>query len=818
MNIDALLRKIYAVYEGHGVAETLIAYERTFDGPSEEGFIDYLYTIDGDSEKRLLANKMFMLLKGVKIEDVKSFNVRTVHKRNGAKVLVDVREIYEKCASATDSQEQADELFARAHILWHDGITTAKLQESLIHTARSMISEKEPVWEYVAARLLLEDLRQNVRATLDTEYEYPKLQEVIDAGIAARKMHPTFHLGYDLDDLDEHIQWDRDRLFKYIGLQTWMDRYAHTNADGDIIELPQHHFMIVAMYLAQQEEDKQYWARRFYDMLSQMHVMAATPTLGNAATRVHQLSSCFVGTHDDSLEGIMDAYRVQALCSKFGGGLGWDWTMVRSSGRPIAGYSGAAGGKVPFLKIENDLMNAVDQLGRRRGSLTAYVAVWDREVVDVLRMRDKGGEERRKAEDLFPAIVIDDLFMTRVLNDEDITMFSPDEVPMLNETYGKEFERWYLKYENDPGIEKVTMRARDLWKEIMMRAFHNGMPFMLFKDAANRAHEYDGLIRTSNLCMEILQTTEPTREYVRLRHAGSGEEKEYYVKRLVKMADGSFVPAGRLMAGDRTDNGTVESVEHYSEGGLFAICNLASVNLSRYIFLSDEEREDAIYAAMRMLDNVIDINIYVDERIEKHAKLTRAVGLGVMGEFEALVKKGIQCGSEEHERFLHEVYGEIRKFADKASLRLAEERGACRYSGKYRNAYRLAIAPTATISILCGTTPSIEPPYKLTWYEENLSGIIPCVAPSYSQETAHLFRTTLDIDNKRAIELNAIRQQYVDQGISFNMFIDPDKIEKLSEISDLYIKAWEEGLKTVYYLRSQAPDVRDTSIECEGCQ
>ena len=817
MNIDTLLRKIYSIYDGSGIAELAVEYARTHANASEDGFVELLYSFHDDSEKRLLANKMFMLLKGMKIETVKSFNVRTVHKRSGAKVLVDVREIYEKCVAATDSQEQADKLFARAHILWHDGITTAKLQESLIHTARSMISEKEPAWEYVAARLLLEDLRQNVRAILQTKHEYPKLQEVIDAGIAARKMHPTFHLGYDLDDLDSYIQWDRDRLFKYIGLQTWMDRYAHTNASEEIIELPQHHFMIVAMYLAQQEKEKQHWAKRFYDMLSQMYVMAATPTLGNAATRVHQLSSCFVGTHDDSLDGIMDAYRVQALCSKFGGGLGWDWTMVRSNGRPIAGYSGAAGGKVPFLKIENDLMNAVDQLGRRRGSLTAYVAIWDKEIVDILRMRDKGGEERRKAEDLFPAIVVDDLFMTRMLNDENIALFSPDEVPMLNETYGKEFEQWYLKYESEPGIEKTIVRARDLWKEVMMRAFHNGMPFMLFKDAANRAHEYDGLIRTSNLCMEILQTTEPTREYVHIR-LDSGEGKKYYVKRLVEMADGGFVPAGRLMAGDKTSNGTVECIKRYTEGGLFAICNLASVNLSRYIFLSDDEREDAIYEAMRMLDNVIDINIYVDERIKKHAKLTRAVGLGVMGEFEALVKKGIEWGSEEHEKFLHEVYGEIRKFADKASLRLAKERGACQYSGKYRNAYRLAIAPTATISMLCGTTPSIEPPYKLTWYEENLSGVIPCVAPSYSPETAHLFKTTLDIDNARAIELNAIRQQYVDQGISFNMFIDPDKIEKLSEISDLYIKAWKEGLKTVYYLRSQAPDVRDTSLECEGCQ
>ena len=436
-------------------------------------------------------------------------------KRDNRKEKLDITKIQKMTIDAVHDLENVSqsELEIDAQIKFIDGMKSSDIQDALIRTAVEKIDIDRPNWTFVAARLFLYDLYHKVGLTLSLKYgnrkgqRYRPLGEYIENGIQEGRIIPNLAEGYDLDDLNSYIVPERDFLFNYLGIRTLYDRYLIKDKNGDPIELPQQMFMGIAMFLAQDEKNKQQCAKEFYDVISKFEVMLATPTLSNARTNRHQLSSCYIGSTPDNIEGIFDSYNEMALLSKFGGGIGWDWNLIRSLGGVIDNHKNAAGGSIPFFKITNDIALAVDQLGTRKGAIAVYLEPWHADILDFLDLKKNSGEERRRAHDLFPALWITDLFMERVLKDENWTLFDPYEVKDLSECYGEEFEARYISYENNENIKKTSMKAKDLWKKVLTSYYESGSPFLCFKDTANRANpnSHTGHIRSSNLCTEIFK-------------------------------------------------------------------------------------------------------------------------------------------------------------------------------------------------------------------------------------------------------------------------------------------------------------------------
>ena len=669
---------------------------------------------------------------------------------------------------------------------------------------------------------------------------------------------------YDLDRLEKHIKPERDMLFNYLGVKTLYDRYLIKDRDSNPIELPQHMFMAISMFLAQREEDKHEWAIKFYDMISQFEVMLATPTLSNARTTRHQLSSCYIGSTPDNIEGIFDSYQEMAMLSKFGGGIGWDWTNVRSMGSFIDGHKNAAGGTVPFLKITNDIAIAVDQLGTRKGAIAVYLEPWHIDINDFLDLKKNSGEERRRAHDLFPAMWLNDIFMQRVEEDGIWTLFDPYDVRELATLYGEDFNKRYKELEEDDSIVKEKIKAKNLWKKILTSYFETGSPFLCFKDNANRANpnNHTGVIRSSNLCTEIFQNTNPNKYKIKFIFE-NGESISYEEDEIVKVDSGIEKPAKKVTALDSLGGQPIYVVEKEKVNGDTAVCNLASVNLSR--INTKEEIDRIVPIAVRCLDNVIDLNFYPVEKVKRTNMKSRSIGLGVMGEAQMLAEKSIVWGSQEHFDKIDELMEAVSYNTISASSDLALEKGKyAEYEGSLwskgimpmdhanaevinlvdrgglfassyewddlrakvkkqgmRNGYLMAIAPTSSISILTGTTQAIEPVFKRKWFEENLSGLIPVVVPKLSPETWSYYTPAYDLNQTVLIKAAAIRQKWLDQGQSLNIFITLDKASG-KYLNEIYMLAWKLGLKSTYYLRSQSPevanDVEDRSMECVGCQ
>ena len=808
----------------------------------------------------------------------------TVIKRNGRREPLDISKIRKYTQAACEGLEGVDfaELELDAKLQFRDGITTEEIQQTLIKTAVDKIDIDRPNWNYVAARLFLYDLYH--RVTGFTGYNH--LRDYFKKGEEAGRILPGLKEKYDLDDLNDYIDTKRDLQFTYLGIKTLYDRYIIKDKQGHPIELPQQLFMGVAMFLAQNEtnpnsipeEDRDkvdlndpksirgYWAKKFYDVISKFEVMVATPTLSNARTTRHQLSSCYVGSMNDNIEGIFDDYKEMALLSKFGGGIGWDVSKIRALGSFIDNHKNAAGGVIPWLKITNDIAIAVDQLGTRKGAIAVYIEPWHMDILDFLDLKKNSGEERRRAHDLFPALWIPDLFMKRVLNDELWTLFDPYETKDLTDLYGEEFEKRYIEYENDPNITKETIREKELWKKILLEYYETGNPFLCFKDNANRRNQNDhsGIIRSSNLCTEIFQNTEPNHYKVKVTF-----EDESYV--LYEEEDDVEVNSGgvtivkkakKITSLDEIDGKKVYIVEKVASGGKTAVCNLASINLSKVN--TPEKIAEVVPIAIRMLDNVIDLNYYPVRKTKDTNLRNRAIGLGAMGEAQMLAEKQIFWGSEEHLRVIDEIFEGISYHAINASCDLAQEKGvypefegsrwsrgilpidtaneeakrlverdlfsAMQYDWEglrekvkkgIRNGYLMAIAPTSSISILTGTTQTIEPVYKRKWFEENLSGLIPVVVPNLSADTYMFYTPAYELDQRILVKAAAIRQKWIDQGQSLNIFITTDKASG-KYLHEIYSLGWKLGLKSFYYLRSQSPEVNeevmDRSVECFGCQ
>lgn len=787
----------------------------------------------------------------------------TVIKRNGRIEPLDISKIQKYTSAAVAGLEgvSQSELEVDAKIQFRDRITTEEIQQTLIRTAVDKIDVDRPNWTFVAARLFLYDLYHKVSGFTG----YNHLREYFERGEKEGRIIPGLKDKYDLDDLNDYIKPERDLQFTYLGIKTLYDRYLLKDKNNNPIELPQQMFMAVAMFLAQNELDSQTWAKKFYDILSKFEVMAATPTLSNARTPRHQLSSCYIGSTPDNIEGIFDSYKEMALLSKYGGGIGWDWTRVRGMGSYIDGHKNAAGGIVPFLKITNDIAIAVDQLGTRKGAIAVYIEPWHIDIIDFLDLKKNSGEERRRAHDLFPALWINDLFMKRVEEDGIWTLFDPYETKDLSEVWGEEFEKRYMEYEKRDDIIKEKIRAKELWKKILLSYFETGSPFLCFKDNANSCNPngHFGIIRSSNLCTEIFQNTDPNYYKIKVKFE-DGSVKLFDELEDVEVDGGIVKKAKKITALDSINGKKVFIVEKEKIDGATAVCNLASINLSKVNTKEDIER--VVPIAIRMLDNVIDLNFYPLEKVKNTNLKTRAIGLGVMGEAQMLAENKIEWGSDEHFHKIDEIMEAISYNAIKASSNLALEKGRYpEFEGSnwskgilpidtankeakkltpnrgglfgylydwnelrekvkkdgMRNGYLMAIAPTSSISILTGTTQTIEPVYKRKWFEENLSGLIPVVVPNLSPETWQYYTPAYDLDQRVIIKAAAVRQKWIDQGQSVNIFIRLDKASG-KYLHEIYALAWKLGLKSTYYLRSQSPevasDVADRSMECLGCQ
>ncbi|TKX31028.1 ribonucleoside-diphosphate reductase subunit alpha [Campylobacter aviculae] len=787
-----------------------------------------------------------------------------VIKRNGRTEELDISKIKKCTSDAVRDLEgvSLSELELDAKIQFRDEISTEEIQKTLIKTAVDKIDIDCPNWTFVAARLFLFDLYKKVNGI----NRYNHLRDYFERGEKEGRILLGLKEKYDLDDLNDYIKPERDMQFTYLGVKTLYDRYLIKDSKGMPIELPQQMFMAIAMFLAQNEFNPQEWAKKFYDLISKFEIMLATPTLSNARTTRHQLSSCYIGSTPDNIEGIFDSYQEMALLSKFGGGIGWDWSKVRAMGGSIDGHKNAAGGIIPFLKITNDIAVAVDQLGTRKGAIAVYIEPWHMDISDFIDLRKNSGEERRRAHELFPALWINDLFMKRVRANDKWTLFDPADTADLCDLYGEEFEKRYEEYEKDENIVKEIVEAKELWKKILLNYFETGLPFLCFKDTANRANPnaHSGIIRSSNLCTEIFQNTEPNYYQIKVVFE-NGDERHFDEEERVVIDGGYEKSAKKISTLDSINGNKVYIVEKYKNDGKTAVCNLASINLSKVY--SKEDIERVVPTAIRMLDNVIDLNFYPHRKVKDTNLRSRAIGLGVMGEAQMLAEAKIHWGSEEHFEKIDKIMEKISFEAINASSNLSIEKGSypdfkgskwsegifpidvasdqakaltlrdglfdesdCDW-GKLRekvkkdgmrNGYLMAIAPTSSISILVGTTQTIEPVYKRKWFEQNLSGMIPVVVPNLSLETWEYYTPAYELDQRILVKAAAIRGKWIDQGQSLNIFLSLDKASG-GYLNEIYQLAWELGVKSTYYLRSESPssekvNVADRSIECEGCQ
>ena len=822
----------------------------------------------------------------------------TIIKRDGRREPLDITKIQKMTSEAVAdlSGVSQSEIELDAHIKFIDGMKSSDIQDALIKTAVEKIDIDVPNWTFVAARLRLYDLYHEVGKVLGNVKgnSYGPLQTTIDYGIAQNRYKKDLCKDFDVEDLSNYIKPERDLQFTYLGIKTAIDKYLTRDALGQTFELPQHMFMMIAMFLASKEKpkDKQQKAKDFYDVISTFEVMIATPTLSGARKIRSQLSSCFIGSAPDNIEGIFDSYKEMSLLSKFGGGIGWDWNEVRCRSSVIDNNVNAAGGTTPWLKITNDIAIAVDQLGVRKGAIAVYLEPWHMDIKEFLDLKKNSGEERLRAHDIFPALWINDLFMERVKADAEWTLFDPYQTPELSELYGDAFKTQYLIRENDPKVNKTVIKAKDLWKQVLTNYFESGNPFLCFKDTANRANpnSHVGHIRSSNLCTEIFQNTSPNIYSVKVWVS----EDEYFIIKEGELAltkneflDDPYIFGKQLTVGDivrgivvginEEDKSfnvqllpeeyqkPIYALEKECHEGETAVCNLASINLSRVNTKEDIERVTKI--AMNMLDNVVDLNFYPTKKAKDTNLKSRAVGLGVMGEAEMLASKGIMFGSQEHFEFIDNIMEMVSFNAIKGSAEIAVEKGSYpNFNGSawaegilpidranakateltknnsrvysdeeynklresvrngMRNGYLMAIAPSSSISILVGTTQAIEPIYKKKFFEENMSGLIPVVAPKLSPETWNYYPSAFDIEQMDLIKAASVRQKWIDQGQSTNVFMRLDKASG-KYLNDIYMLAWEYGLKSTYYLRSQSPeakkesdDVVDRSIECMGCQ
>jgi len=779
-------------------------------------------------------------------------DVLHVTRVDGTRVPLDEARMAAVVDEACRGLQQVDgaRVLAEARRNLFDGVAEKDVGTALVMAARVQI-EQEPNYSQVTARLLMDNLRREALSFLaglpqeatqaEMDERYPEYFQAYIKRAAQLELVDSELTRYDLDALGKALKPERDLQFTYLGLQTLYDRYF-IHSGGTRFELPQAFFMRVAMGLAINEVDREARATEFYELLSSFDFMSSTPTLFNSGTLRPQLSSCYLTTVPDDLDGIFGAIKDNALLSKFAGGLGNDWTRVRGMGAHIKGTNGKSQGVVPFLKVANDTAVAVNQGGKRKGAVCAYLETWHIDVEEFIELRKNTGDDRRRTHDMNTANWIPDLFMQRVVEEGEWTLFSPSETGDLHDLVGEAFAKRYAEYEEKAARGEIRVfkkiRAVDLWRKMLAMLFETGHPWMTFKDPCNlrSPQSHVGVVHSSNLCTEITLNT-------------SDDE--------------------------------------------IAVCNLGSVNLAAHVkdgALDLAKLERTVTTAMRMLDNVIDYNYYSVPQARRSNLRHRPVGLGIMGFQDALYAMRLPYAGEDAVAFADTSMEAVSYFAIQASTQLAEERG--RYAtyegslwsqgilpidsidrlaearGQYlqqdtsrtldwdalrervrtvgmRNSNTMAIAPTATISNICGVSQSIEPTYQNLFVKSNLSGEFTVINPYLVHDLKErglwdevmvndlkyydgsvqpldrvpadlkaLYATAFELDTRWLVEAASRRQKWIDQGQSLNLYMAEPSGKKLD---NLYKLAWVRGLKTTYYLRSMgATHVEKSTVTDTG--
>lgn len=688
---------------------------------------------------------------------------------------------------------------------------------ALVRAAVELTTQEAPKWEFLSARLVMHDMYARL-AQEEAKRKISGFAQKIDY-LAARGLYgayiPEHYTGEERAACAAFIDRERNKLFTYSSLQLVLKRYVVHDYDGTLLETPQEMFLGIAMHLAMQEKDKLLWVKKFYDMLSRLEVTMATPTLSNARKPYHQLSSCFIDTVPDSLDGIYRSIDNFAKVSKFGGGMGLYFGKVRATGAPIRGFQGAAGGLIRWIKLVNDTAVAVDQLGMRQGAVAVYLDAWHRDLPEFLQLRTNNGDDRMKAHDVFPAVCYPDLFWKMARDNMDGTwyMMCPHEIYTvkgyrLEDAYGDDWENKYFDCVADDRIAKREIPVKEVVRLILKSAVETGTPFCFNRDHVNRMNPnaHAGMIYCSNLCTEIAQNMAEIR----------------LVSRTVKTEDGD------------------EVVVQVTKPGEFVVCNLASLVLGNIDVTDEAYLSSVVKTVVRALDNVIDLNFYPVEYAKITNKRYRSIGLGVSGYHHMLAKNGVKWESEAHLSFADRVFETINRAAVEASAELAAEKGSYGcfegsdwQTGAYfekrgytsdawktareraakgmRNAYLVAVAPTSSTSIIAGTTAGLDPVMKKFFFEEKKGAMIPRVAPELSPDTYWYYKNAHQIDQTWTVRAAGVRQRHVDQAQSLNLYITNEYT--MRQILNLYIAAWEEGVKTIYYIRSKSLEVE----ECESC-
>jgi len=786
----------------------------------------------------------------VKVEDKEEKGYKVILE-DGQEEVLDMDRVNRMVGEACEGLEGTDPqmIIDEANKNLYDGVSIEDVKTSLVMTARTLV-EKEPNYTYVTARILQDNIRTEALTYLGmqplaTQQEmkslYPEaLRRFIAKGIENDILNKEL-LEMDIEKLGNAIKSEKDGNFTYLGLQTLYDRYF-IHDDELRYELPQVFFMRVAMGLALREEQREEKAIEFYNLLSSFDYMSSTPTLFNAGTKHSQLSSCYLTTVPDDLHGIYGAIQDNAMLSKWAGGLGNDWTPVRGLGSQIKGTNGKSQGVVPFLKVVNDTAVAVNQGGKRKGAVCSYLETWHVDIEEFVELRKNTGDDRRRTHDMNTANWVPDLFLKRVSEDKEWTLFTPSDTPDLHDLYGLEFEKKYEEYEAQTQTGEIDfykkIDAKELWKKMLSMVFETGHPWITFKDACNlrSPQQHVGVVHSSNLCTEITLNT-------------SQEE--------------------------------------------IAVCNLGSVNLTHHLkdgAIDEDKLERTINTAIRMLDNVIDINYYAVKAAETSNMKHRPIGLGIMGFHDALYMIGTPYASQEAVEFADKSMEMVSYYAIKASSDLAAERGSySSFEGSLwsqgilpldsikllkesrgddyleqdesstmdwdtlretvktqgiRNSNVMAIAPTATIANITGVSQSIEPTYQNLYVKSNLSGEftvtnIPMVEKlkelglwdavmindlkyydgslggisRIPEDIKELYATAFEIEPRWLIDAASRRQKWIDQSQSLNLYINEPNGKKLDI---MYRMAWLRGLKTTYYLRSKGATTSEKSTISTG--
>lgn len=696
------------------------------------------------------------------------------------------------------------------------GMTPDERLSVLIKAAVELTTQEAPDWEFIAARLLNFRLAEKRAAVSGKQSFYEKLVYLTEEGLYGSYILES----YSREEIDEAAGFicpERDKLLNYSGLDLLARRYLIHTHSHEPLESVQEMYLGIALHLAMPEKtNRMLWVRRFYDMLSRLEVTMATPTLSNARKPYHQLSSCFIDTVPDTLEGIYRSIDNFAMVSKFGGGMGMYFGKVRAAGGNIRGFKGVAGGVIRWMRLVNDTAVAVDQLGMRQGAVAVYLDVWHKDLPEFLQLRTNNGDDRMKAHDIFPAVCYPDLFWRMAKEDlnKPWHLFCPHEIMTLKgycleDYYGEEWEKRYLDCVNDPRLSRRTISIKDIVRLVLRSAVETGTPFTFNRDTVNRANPnaHRGMIYCSNLCTEIAQNMSAIE----------------YLSTEIRTTDGDTVVVNTVKPGD------------------FVVCNLASLSLGHLPLEDETQMREKVATIVRALDNVIDLNFYP----VPYAKITnrhyRSIGLGVSGYHHALAIRGIRWESDEHLAFMDKVFERINYAAIEASAELAREKGRYDYfegsdwqTGDYfvkrgytsdrwkilsakvadcgmRNAYLLAVAPTSSTSIIAGTTAGTDPVMKRFFLEEKKGVMFPRVAPALSDKTFWTYKGAYLIDQTWSVRAAGVRQRHIDQAQSLNLYITNDYT--MRQVLNLYTLAWECGVKTIYYVRSKSLEVE----ECESC-